>query len=272
MSALAAARIVDKMGDLPVPELWTPGAKTNKIFYPGGIVMLELSSGFGVPGATGLGLVALGVNELTTTLDMTGVASGANTRPLRVRSGVYVMQNSAGADAITIANVGSDCHVVDDQTVALTDGGGTRSRAGRIVYVDSSGVWVLFNPWMVPAPRMVWPIPLDLPTLANAQSYNFTPGFAGRILKGSFTVRKPATTASKLATLTPGVAGVGVTGGAINLTSANCTPAGAEVAGASITGGNTFTPGQQLNLLVSAVTAFVEGDGTAFVVLERLGG
>jgi len=35
---------------------------------------------------------------------------------------------------------------VDDQTVALTDGTGARSRAGIIAGVDSDGVWVQFTP------------------------------------------------------------------------------------------------------------------------------
>ena len=35
--------------------------------------------------------------------------------------------NSAAADAITLADVGADCYMVDDQTVAKTHGGNTRS-------------------------------------------------------------------------------------------------------------------------------------------------
>jgi hypothetical protein len=50
--------------------------------------------------------------------------------------------NSSDADAISTANIGADCYIVDDQTVALTNGTNTRSVAGKIFDVDSAGVWV----------------------------------------------------------------------------------------------------------------------------------
>ena len=53
--------------------------------------------------------------------------------------------NSAATDAITLADIGKDCFIVDDQTVAKTDGSGTRSRAGRVFDVDADGVWVEFR-------------------------------------------------------------------------------------------------------------------------------
>lgn len=77
-----------------------------------------------------------------------------------------------------------------------------------------------------------------------------------------FRVAKPATTASKLATATLQVNGVAATGGVISLTSANCTPMGAAVAAsAAVTAGGTGTAGQTVEFALSAVTAFVEGDG-----------
>lgn len=60
----------------------------------------------------------------------------------RVKAGVFRWANSAAGDAITKAHIGDNCHIVDDQTVALTDGASTRSVAGRIVDVDPQGVWV----------------------------------------------------------------------------------------------------------------------------------
>lgn len=106
-------------------------------------------------------------------------------------------------------------------------------------------------------------IPLALATLANAQVRKIAMPFAG-IVNGTprFRVGNPATTAAKLATLTTQVNGVACTGGIIALTSANCTPAGAAVAaGAAVTAGGAFTAGQTIEAAVSAVTAFVEGDG-----------
>ena len=53
--------------------------------------------------------------------------------------------NSTDADLIAIAQIGDACYVVDDQTVAKTNGGGTRPTAGTVVDVDESGVWVKFS-------------------------------------------------------------------------------------------------------------------------------
>lgn len=50
--------------------------------------------------------------------------------------------NSASSDEITKADIGNDCYIVDDETVAKTSGTNTRSVAGQIVDVDESGVWV----------------------------------------------------------------------------------------------------------------------------------
>jgi len=74
-------------------------------------------------------------------------------------------------------------------------------------------------------------------------------------------IGRPATTASKAATLTAQVNGTPVTGGVVSLTSANATPTGALVAGTAITALNTGTAAQTVEAAVSAVTTFVEGDG-----------
>lgn len=63
---------------------------------------------------------------------------------IQIDTGVFgPFANSAGPDAITAANVDQLCYVVDGNTVALTDGTGTRSPAGYIRYVlDGGGVVV----------------------------------------------------------------------------------------------------------------------------------
>lgn len=99
--------------------------------------------------------------------------------------------------------------------------------------------------------------------LAVAVPYNFT------LVSVGFRVRTPATTAAKLATLTAQVNGVAVTGGVISLTSANATPTNTLVAGTAITAGNTGTATQTVGAAISAVTAFVEGDGYLEMVLNN---
>jgi hypothetical protein len=55
---------------------------------------------------------------------------------------------ATGLQGIGLGNVGKPCYMVDDQTVAKTDGttGGaaTRSPAGWVRDVDADGVWVEF--------------------------------------------------------------------------------------------------------------------------------
>ncbi len=73
-------------------------------------------------------------------VDNTGGAAGAVTAEQEL--GTFRWENSAAADLITRADIGSDAYGVDDQTVAKTNGGDTRSVVGKIADVDDQGVWV----------------------------------------------------------------------------------------------------------------------------------
>lgn len=110
---------------------------TNVKLYGGGLMMLN-ATGYVTKGAAATGQVCVGRAEET--VDNAGGADGA--KNIDVRSGVFKWANSAAADLITIAEIGDTCYIVDDATVAKTDGTGTRSAAGKIVGVDSDGVWV----------------------------------------------------------------------------------------------------------------------------------
>ena len=63
---------------------------------------------------------------------------------IRVRHKMaFAWDNSAGADAISAANWGATVYAVDDHTVALTSGGGTRLPAGVCRGLTAGGtVWV----------------------------------------------------------------------------------------------------------------------------------
>ena len=63
---------------------------------------------------------------------------------VRIQSsrGVFPFANSAAGDQITRADIGANAYIVDDQTVAKTNGTNTRSVAGVIRDVDSDGVWI----------------------------------------------------------------------------------------------------------------------------------
>jgi hypothetical protein len=48
-----------------------------------------------------------------------------------------------GGDAVTQALVGKNCYVADSQTVAATSNTNARPVAGKVMAVDTDGVWVL---------------------------------------------------------------------------------------------------------------------------------
>lgn len=134
MTALAAERATQRREG----KFRNDPAAAAKKFYQGALVCLD-ASGNATPGATATTLTARGVARYT--VDNSSGAAGA----VRVESeaGVFGFANSSSTDAITRAEIGDDCYIVDDQTVAKTDGTSTRSKAGRIVDVDSDGtVWV----------------------------------------------------------------------------------------------------------------------------------
>lgn len=103
----------------------------------GGIAVLD-ASGNVKPGVTATGLVCVGMFPA----EVDNSAGAAADVKADVEFGVFRFANSAAGDAITKAEIGDTCYIVDDQTVAKTDGTGTRSAAGKIVDVDTSGVWV----------------------------------------------------------------------------------------------------------------------------------
>jgi len=136
MAALSADRnTVTRSGDTS-----EPGVKAGVKIFAGALVAVT-AAGLAVPMSTATNLVGLGRAEEYA--DNTGGADGA--KRIKVGRGIYRFDNSAAADAITAADIGKDCYGVDDQTVAKTDGGGTRSRAGKIHDVDAAGVWVKFS-------------------------------------------------------------------------------------------------------------------------------
>lgn len=105
----------------------------------GTIVVLN-TSGEAEAGATATGKIAVGVAEQT--VDNSGGSAGDLNVP--VRRGVFAFANSASTDAIANKDYGTTCYIVDNQTVAKTNGTSTRSAAGIVRGVDEAGVWVEF--------------------------------------------------------------------------------------------------------------------------------
>jgi hypothetical protein len=110
--------------------------------------------------------------------------------------------------------------------------------------------------------------PLQLADIANSAAYAITIPFNFTLVSALWRTGKPATTGSKLATLTLSTTGGSLTGGVMALTSANQTPAGATVAATAISGANaTQAAGSSIILTGSSVTSFVEGDGVCELTL-----
>lgn len=118
-------------------ELHHPPVAGSVEIFAGSIVMLN-ATGYATPGAAATGQICAGRAEEH--VDNSAGADGD--KNVTVRSGVFKFANSASADEITLAEIGDNCYIVDDQTVAKTDGTGARSVAGKVVDVESDGVWV----------------------------------------------------------------------------------------------------------------------------------
>ena len=112
----------------------------SEVIYSGALVARD-ASGNAAPGATATTILGAGRAEAHAD-NSSGSAGDIN---VDVRQGVFRFANSTAGDEITRADIGSDCYIVDDQTVAKTDGTSTRSVAGKVFDVDSDGVWVKFS-------------------------------------------------------------------------------------------------------------------------------
>lgn len=135
MTALTSDRVTRELrGGLH----YGPAAAAVTIFA--GALLCRDAAGNLTPGATAAGLT--GVGRAAEQVDNRDGAAGDVI--VRFEPGTFGFGNSAGADEVTAADIGKVCFVVDDQTVAKTDGGGTRSPAG-IVHSVEGEVFVRFD-------------------------------------------------------------------------------------------------------------------------------
>lgn len=95
--------------------------------------------------------------------------------------------------------------------------------------------------------------------VTSAVVARWTPPVAGKITKISCSAVIPVATGSKLATFTPAISGVSVSGCALNTVSSQLLTMGNAIYGTSVSGLNAFTAAQEITIVASNVTAFVEG-------------
>jgi hypothetical protein len=108
----------------------------GKVIYAGSLVALS-ATGYATPAATATGLKGLGRAEE----HVDNSAGAAGDVVVVVARGCFAFANSGD---ITRQHIGAPAYAVDDQTVAATDGTGTRSAVGTIRDLDAHGVWVEF--------------------------------------------------------------------------------------------------------------------------------
>ena len=97
----------------------------NVVLYAGAIVSVD-TAGDARPGRTSTTDKVIGYSERQVS-NSGGSAGDKSTEG--VSRGIIECENS-GTDPVTVASIGRDCYLVDDQTVASTNGTNTRIRAG----------------------------------------------------------------------------------------------------------------------------------------------
>lgn len=132
MTALAADRNTPERS----AKTFRHPVASDAIIYAGALVMLD-ASGDAAGATTATGLTPAGRAEARA--DNTGGAAGDV--EVTVARGCFRFAND-GTATIDRTHIGGTAYAVDDQTVAATDGTGTRSACGTIRDVDAQGVWV----------------------------------------------------------------------------------------------------------------------------------
>ena len=135
-----------------------------------------------------------------------------------VTRGIARFENSASADLIADSDRGKLCYVVDDQTVALTDGGGARPVAGKIHSVDASGVFVDFRQDQ----GDLVTVSVTIPDISTADEVGVASPVAGRVVRVQSCIDAAITSAD--AVLTPKIGTTAMTGGAITVANAASAP------------------------------------------------
>lgn len=138
MTALAANANVPKQSIDPEPEFFEFPVEASTTIYGGAMVAVN-AAGNAVPASAVQALKVLGRADAPA-LNGSGAAGAVK---VRIRRGIFRLQNSTAGDAITAAaHRMRNVYAADDATVAATSNTNARPVAGYVVDVDSSGVWV----------------------------------------------------------------------------------------------------------------------------------
>lgn len=136
MTALATGKQFAELSD---PEFMEVPQKGSTVIYKGATVMLD-TSGYGHPAGASTTAVCIGVyddpREALDRSDSTGLSDGV--KKITVKAGVFARKNDTGSPVLATTQPGTMLFAVDDQTVSLSDGGGTRVPCGRLYKYDAN--------------------------------------------------------------------------------------------------------------------------------------
>jgi hypothetical protein len=239
-----------------------------------GALLVYTATGEVKPAVTEVGAIAAGV--ATENVDNTVDGHYVN-----FKKGIFLFANSAAADEITAAEIGDSCYIVDDCTVAKTNGGATRSICGEIIDVTTDGVFVRVG-FAVPvtagllaaqnlndvankatsranllANKVVLCLRATDLLAANTVLYGIVTPVAGTIVKIR-TVLKGHALAAGDATLTGKIGGVAITDGAVTITQAGSAIGDKDLATPSAL--NVVAAGDEIQLLIGGANT----DAAAF--------
>jgi len=107
------------------------------VIFKGALCVLDGDDDL-APGTSAVGLRVVGIARRYVSNE-SGIA-GAEVGEVRVDESPRLLNDSV--TPVTRADIGSDCYILDDETVSGDNTG--RSRAGTVVDVDANGVWIKF--------------------------------------------------------------------------------------------------------------------------------
>lgn len=306
MSALTGPRNTQTMGAGGVPVKTFYPVLTGVTIYEGSIVVID-SSGYAKPGVTGTGLVCVGIALGTVVNSgasgsvsveiqqgVSCVGNGSTITKSSVGALCYVVDDQTVSTTASGKSIAGTIYLVETSGVwvymgligpidasALTTfetslAANTAANGASLVGVQdadsnftaSSTVESALQQAMETTRSVIsCPIPAYSAVANAGVLMRLTPGFKGRILGMHVQATTAVTTGSKLATLTPNIAASPVTGGVVSMTSAGQNAIGAVQNGTTVTAANTFTAVQEITVVASSVTAFIEGAGVIYLVL-----
>lgn len=236
--------------------LMLSGSLAAAVLAYAGALAVRDAAGNIKPGVTGLGLKGLG--RFRDTVDNSSGAAGDLSAGVEI--GVFRFDNSASADAIAAADIGKACYIVDDQTVAKTDGAGTRSVAGIVADVDDNGVFVDFRGAADPG-KVYLQIDGISTKAADAAVARLVVPVAGKLT--AIRSVSNAALATGNATLTAAINGTAVTGGVVTI--AQSGSAAGDVDSAAPTAANAVVPGDIITITGGGAST---ATATANLVIE----